>query len=264
MSFFMAAMWAVSARLSFDLITSVLSAAHASGRLDLVSQVLCQGIAFVGTLYLMVIVHDRDRPLSEALGLRRTHVGLCIVAAAIGLALHGPMLLVANAIAGHFPPSEDEVATMQFLFDAPALHQRVALVGAAGIMGPFVEELFFRGGILRNLRRAHTAGLTLLGTSLLFAAAHLDPRNFLPVFLGGLAMGYVRILSGSLWPSILLHAAFNSTSVLVALEVGPDADALTRPQSFAAAVVTLGLVALYGMLALRSELCSEARAQDVT
>jgi membrane protease YdiL (CAAX protease family) len=131
-----------------------------------------------------------------------------------------------------------------------------------GLVGPVVEEVFFRGAILRSLRRGHASGLTLLATSLLFAAAHLDPRNFLPDFLGGLAMGYVRLWSGSLWPAILLHAAFNSGSAYAALYLGPEADLLTRSQSFVAIFATIGLVALYRTVAVRTPLCAEAREQD--
>src|SRR5260221_14692681 len=110
---------------------------------------------------------------------------------------------------------------MRELLSAPTARQKVALVAAAGIVGPLVEEMFFRGGLLRNLRRRHGSGLTLFGVSLLFAPSHLDPRNFLPIFLGGLAMGYVPILSGSPLPAGPPHRAFHSASVDVAAPAGP-------------------------------------------
>jgi CAAX protease family protein len=264
MSFFVAAMWSTSALLALDLLTRILMSLRPSGHVDLVSGVLCQAVAFLVTLFFVVFVHDRERPLSDVLALRRADVVLCILALVLGLALHGPLTLVAEAIYSRYPPSEEEIETLRDLLTAPTVRQRVALVAAAGIIGPFVEELFFRGGLLRNLRRTHGSALTLFGVSLLFAAAHLDARNFLPDFLGGLAMGYVRILSGSLWPAIFLHGAFNSASVYVAITAGPDGDLFTRGQSFVAVPVTLGLVALFGTLALRSERCSEARELDLT
>ncbi len=264
MSFFVAAMWSVSARLLTTFIALVLMSARHVEELDLVSLMLCQGVALVGTLYFVLLMHEPDRPLSDVLGLRRTRVSLCIVAAALGLALQGPLTLISDFILQRYPLSETELEHVRFMFSAPAVHQKVALVAAGGVFGPVVEEVFFRGGILRGVRRVHTAGLTLLGTSLLFAAAHFDPRSFLPAFLGGLAMGYVRILSGSLWPAILVHATFNSASVVVAVTLGPEADVLSRAQSLLCVAATLALVALFGTLALRSELCSEAREQDVT
>jgi membrane protease YdiL (CAAX protease family) len=264
MSFFAAAMWSTSALIGLDLMSQLLAAARSSERLDLVSGVLCQCIAFMGALFFMILKHDRDRPVNDVLGMRRTPVVLCLFALAIGIALHGPLTLISNAIISRFPHSQHEIETIRQLLSAPTTRHKIALFAAAGLLGPLVEEMFFRGAILRNLRRRHSSSLTLLGVSLLFAAAHLDLRNFLPDFLGGLAMGYARILSGSLWPAVLLHAAFNSGSVFVAVSAGPDADLFTVPESLAAVLATLALVGLYATVALRSELCAEARDLDVT
>jgi membrane protease YdiL (CAAX protease family) len=262
MSFLVAAMWSIAARLASDLMMTLLASLRPGGRPDLVSNVLCEGVGFMATLLFLAMVHDREAPLSDVLGLRRTHLVLCLLAVAIGVALQGPITLIANAIYARFPLKEEEVAMIRELLSPKTQRERVALLAGVGVVGPVVEEVFFRGGILRELRRRHSSGLTLFGTSLLFAAAHLDPRNFFPDFLGGLAMGYVRILSGSLWPAILLHAAFNSGSAFTALYLGPDADLFTRFQSFVALLATLGLVAVYGMVAIRSGLCSEARERD--
>jgi membrane protease YdiL (CAAX protease family) len=262
MSFFVAAMWSIAARLASDLMMTLLASARPTGRVDLVSNVLCEGVGFVGTLFFLSMVHDRETPLSEVLGLRRTSAVLCGIALVTGVLLQGPITLVLDAIYRRFPPSDAEVEMLRDLLSPKTLREKVALFAGVGVFGPVVEEAFFRGGILRNLRRRHASGLTVVGTSLLFAAAHLDPRNFLPDLLGGLAMGYVRILSGSLWPAIFLHAAFNSSSVLVALCLGPEADLFSRPESFAAIFATLGFVALYVRIALRSPVAAEAREKE--
>jgi membrane protease YdiL (CAAX protease family) len=262
MSFFLAATWSILALFALDLLVGLLASAHATGRVDLVSGVLCQGVAFLSTLIFLTLVHDKDRPLSEALGLRRTSASLCLLATALGLALQGPLTLLADAVYRRFPLPEQEVTQLVELFRAPAVHQKLGILLAAGILGPAVEEMFFRGALFRGLRRQHSPALTLIGVSLLFAAAHRDLRNFLPDFLGGMAMGYVRILAGSLWPAILLHAAFNTVSVAFALRLGPEADVLTRTESLVATLATLGLLAIYRVLALRSETCAQARAAD--
>ena len=95
---------------------------------------------------------------------------------------------------------------------------------AAGFIGPFVEEVFFRGGIFRGpAAHTHGAASPLLGISLLLRrCAPRSCATLCPIFLGGLAMGYVRILSGSIWPAILLHVAFNSTTVALVVRDGPD------------------------------------------
>jgi len=260
MTFFAAAIWSVVATCALQLLAELLRDA---GRLDLVSGVLCQAVAFLGTLVFFTMSYEKDRPLSEVLGLRRTSVALCAVAAALGVALQGPLTLVADAVYRAWPVPEERMRELEDLFQLPHLHQKIAVLLCAGVLGPAVEEMFFRGALFRALRRRHPPGLTVVGLALLFALAHLEPRDYLPVLLGGLAMGYVRSLAGSLWPALLLHASFNLFSTYFALRVGLQADVLSRPASMAAVVATVVLIVFYRALALRSETCAQARAADV-
>ena len=103
---------------------------------------------------------------------------------------------------------------------------------------------------------------TVIGISVFFALAHRDPRTFLPDLLGGLAMVYTRAVSGSLWPALLMHAAFNTTSAILALVAGPEADVFTRWQTAAATLACIVLLALFGRLAGRSAACAAGREAD--
>jgi membrane protease YdiL (CAAX protease family) len=265
MSFFAAAMWSVSAVAALDFFLALLVVSVGqSTELDLVSRVLCEAAAFMTTLLLLTMVHERERPLPDVLGLRRTPLALLVLATLFGVAFQGPVNLIAGVIYDRYPLPQDQIELLRELFDVKAVHLEVAIVVAAGLVGPVVEELLFRGGIFRGLRRRHGAATTVLGISVFFALAHREPRNFLPDLLGGLAMGYVRSVSGSLWPAILMHAAFNTTSVIFALVAGPDTDVLTRWQNVAATAVSLGLFALFGRIAGRSDVAVQARAADTT
>jgi membrane protease YdiL (CAAX protease family) len=263
MSFFASAMWSVCAiaALDFFLALVVVSAGQSTG-LDLVSRVLCEAAAFMSTLLLITVVHERERPLSDVLGLRRTPVVLLLLGALFGLGLQGPVNLIAGVIYQRYPLPPDQIELLRQLFDVRAVNRQVALVVAGGLVGPVVEELLFRGGIFRGLRRQHGPVSTILGISFFFALAHREPRNFLPDFLGGLAMGYMRWASGSLWPALLLHAAFNTTSVVLALAAGPETDVLTRAENGAAAAVSVVLLAAFAHIARRSETCVAAREAD--
>jgi uncharacterized protein len=85
---------------------------------------------------------------------------------------------------------------------------------------PLFEELLFRGVIqgymLQSIREQNTwSGLSLanLLTSLLFTMAHLasHPVSWsLIVFLPSLCFGFVRDRFGSVYPSIALHAFYNT------------------------------------------------------
>jgi membrane protease YdiL (CAAX protease family) len=265
MSFVSAAVWSVCAIAGFDFLYAlVMVSTGSSGALDLVSGVLCEAASFVATLFFLTLVHERERPLSRVLGLRAAPFSLMLIAALFGVALQGPINLMTAVIYERYPFPREHSDLLNQLFHVPALHQKIALVLAAGVVGPVVEELLFRGGIFGGLRRRESVGRTIVAIAIFFALAHREPRNFLPDFAGGLAMGYVRYASGSIWPAILMHAAFNTTSVIFAFLVGPEANLMTTSQNYVASAICAVLLAAFWKIAMRSERSAAARAADTT
>jgi membrane protease YdiL (CAAX protease family) len=85
---------------------------------------------------------------------------------------------------------------------------------------PLVEELMFRGAFFGALVRTTSAGVAAGVTGAAFVVCHLDTRIWLPLALVAGVMSGLRLLSGSVLPSIALHIAFNAvtlTSVLLGL-----------------------------------------------
>jgi membrane protease YdiL (CAAX protease family) len=260
MPFYVAAGWSFAALFLLDLLAGGLMASRSS--VDLVSRVLCQGAAFVAALAGVAVVHEKGKRLAEMFAWRKVDVLACVIAVALGVLIQGPLSLVANAIYDRFPPPQEEVTEIAELFAAPALYQKVALVVAAGALGPFVEELFFRGALFGALSRRYGRALALAGVTLLFAVAHRDARGFLPDLLGGAIMGLVRVWSGSLWPAVLVHGAFNTTSATYGVLRGPEGDLFTRPQAMAATAAAALLLVGYRAFARRSARGVDARARD--
>lgn len=105
--------------------------------------------------------------------------------------------------------------------------EQVAVALAVTLLAPFGEEFLFRGYLLRVLRARHGTGAALLLTSLLFAVMHLNPASFAALLALGLLFGLLRILSGSLLPSIVAHAVQNGTTALVVLfEQAPESETI--------------------------------------
>lgn len=80
------------------------------------------------------------------------------------------------------------------------------------IAAPLAEELFFRGFLFEGLRytRLGTIG-TVVITSLLWAVIHLQygPYEITTVFILGLLLGVARLVTGSIYIPILMHALVN-------------------------------------------------------
>ena len=89
----------------------------------------------------------------------------------------------------------------------------LALVVAA----PLFEEVLFRGFLLEGLRhsRLGPVGAVVL-TSLAWVAVHQQygPYELATIFVVGLVLGTARVTSGSLYPSLLIHAGFNLVATI--------------------------------------------------
>lgn len=104
-----------------------------------------------------------------------------------------------------------------------------------GLIGPAVEELFFRGVLFNGLYRLGkavggrvlsdetsrkaaewvTLVLSVVVTSAFFASLHLDPAIFLAIFILAVSLCVLYVRTGSLIPSIVAHATFNSFTVAI-------------------------------------------------
>jgi membrane protease YdiL (CAAX protease family) len=94
--------------------------------------------------------------------------------------------------------------------------------GAGCFRGLLLSVLLWGFGKLYSARTAGALALVL--STLIFASAHLNnlgqyPAGFILFQVGfsiilGLAFGYSRLKTGSLYPAILLHALFNLAGTL--------------------------------------------------
>lgn len=87
---------------------------------------------------------------------------------------------------------------------------------AIGVLAPFAEEMFFRGMVFGWLRK-WGFWLSAIISAGLFGAAHGINFVFPASFALGLLNAYAYEKSGSLWPAIVAHMAFNGTSLVALL-----------------------------------------------
>jgi uncharacterized protein len=122
------------------------------------------------------------------------------------------------------------------------------LIGA--LVAPIVEELLFRGLVLRAVRwailrgprrsprpqpaepaiRNRAAVIAVIVSAVIFSVLHLDEAIGDPVLLvtlglftltAGLLHGIITVATGRLGPAIVAHVVFNASSVLLALLLNP-------------------------------------------
>ncbi|MDX6563656.1 MAG: protease family protein, partial [Gaiellales bacterium] len=93
----------------------------------------------------------------------------------------------------------------------------VLAFAAITVVGPFVEEMMFRGLITAGFRRRFGALGTAALTAALFALAHLLPRGLPALFLLGLALALVYERVGSTIPGFIIHCLYNGIALVAAL-----------------------------------------------
>lgn len=104
--------------------------------------------------------------------------------------------------------------------DARALADRaespagvVLLVLVVAIGAPVVEELFFRGLLLRGAERRWGTGWAVAVSSLIFGAVHLQPLQFPALVVVGVVFALLAVRTGRLGPAIWAHVGFNAVAV---------------------------------------------------
>ncbi len=105
----------------------------------------------------------------------------------------------------------------------PARHDTAAAhsVGTIAVLllflvvgAPMVEELFFRGLLLRSLLGRTPAPVAIVISALLFGLAHFEAVQFAGLAAFGVVLGVLAWRTGRLAPGIGAHAAFNAAAAL--------------------------------------------------
>ena len=109
----------------------------------------------------------------------------------------------------------------------------------------FCEEFLFRGVILSNLM-PYGKGLAIIVSSVLFGLMHGNFYQFLYTTAAGLVLGYIYVLTDSIWCSVLMHLINNSLSVLQLAIYGRFADEMAT----VVWMIVEGIVFILGLVSI--------------
>jgi membrane protease YdiL (CAAX protease family) len=124
-----------------------------------------------------------------------------------------------------FPLSAWEAAW----FERAADGSPVSLLSAC-LLAPVLEEMLFRGLILRGLLTRYPPPTAIVHSAALFGLAHFNIYQFFVAFSTGIVLGLAWQRTRSLWPCVLLHAGFNAGVMWMSSPDGKAfGDALAQP-----------------------------------
>jgi membrane protease YdiL (CAAX protease family) len=172
-----------------------------------------------GVMLGILLLIARGLPKRDVFALRRpTRWGR-----ALGLAVLALGAIYASALAyervlslfGDFDPTEEQ-GLVPDGWDSSRAGAFIAFFVVVAFIAPTVEELTYRGlGI--SLLQPYGTVLAIVATGVLFGLAHglLVGLPILSFF--GIAVGWLRVRTDSIYPSIALHSAFNGIALLVSV-----------------------------------------------
>jgi uncharacterized protein len=178
----------------------------------------------LGTVLWLIVVSKRkgQDSLGKDFGIfwpfEKLKGGVVVGWLALGAALSiGAQILLApiSSIA-HLEDSAQEVSKA---LENSSGAGRVLFGLAVVLVAPPVEELLFRGALLRSLQRRWSAAVAIFVSATIFAGIHVvgDPGAGYVVpglLLLGLISGYQAVKTGNIVRSMLLHMGFNLLSAV--------------------------------------------------
>ncbi len=103
----------------------------------------------------------------------------------------------------------------------------VLLLGI-GIAGPIIEEIIFRGLILKELGKNMPDVPAVIIQAVLFGIYHLNLTQAIYASVLGAILGAVCLWTRSIWGPILIHVFYNSSSVILSKIPGLEDYALSN------------------------------------
>ena len=171
------------------------------------------GIVIYLILLAVVLWIGRGLPKRDFLALRRPGSW----GRALGLALGGYVAIFIGAgllLIGL--NAEDEQGLTPDEWDSSRLGPYAANFVAIAIVGPIVEELTYRGAGMTLFLRFGPA-VAVIVTALGFGLGHGLVVALPALVFFGLVTAFLRLRTDSVYPSILVHCAFNATSLILAV-----------------------------------------------
>jgi membrane protease YdiL (CAAX protease family) len=163
----------------------------------------------------MLITRHLDR--REFLAFRRPRISWWRIAGISALILLA--VFVVSAIVSPFSNPEREQGLIPERWEPSKIAPFAAYAAVVVLVAPFVEELMFRGAGY-GLLEPYGYWFAIIGVGIAFALVHGLIAGFVIIATFGIGLAYLRARSGSIYPGMLLHAAFNAFGLAIGIATG--------------------------------------------
>lgn len=162
---------------------------------------------------IVVAARWRRKGLAE-LGFRMEQPFLTLFFGFVSYIAFYPIYVLCCYLNNEISPYEPQQLVNEILENPELLHTMPVVLSACLII-PIEEEILFRGFLLSGLRDVISPVPAVVLSAAFFGCMH-ETQAIFPVFALGCILGWLRLRTGSIFPSMLVHALHN-TLMLAAL-----------------------------------------------
>lgn len=169
--------------------------------------------------------------------LHKIKAPLTVLCAALGIALNCFTVGVLTLL-----PIPEQQQAVDIILGENLILQFLSLA----LIGPVLEEIIFRGIVLKRLSKMMKLPAAVILQALIFGVIHFNITQGIYAFFLGIIIGVIYIWFDSIWAAIAVHVFFNATSVMISYIAGDaETDAFVFLIMAAAAfVVSTGIMFL--------------------
>lgn len=135
----------------------------------------------------------------------------------------GISLVFSSGYVGFIEGQQSPEAQAPLFNEGPGTNDTLAVVGdliRALILAPLTEEIIYRGlliGVLLSRGWHPVLAIVVSAVAFTIGHGHYSVIQAIPVFVGGLLLGALRVFSGGIFAPILAHIGINGFTRVIAL-----------------------------------------------
>jgi sodium transport system permease protein len=174
----------------------------------LISQLFCIAGPAIGCLALL------QQPLSRTLSLVRPRLIYILAAVLLSPAVALFSIGIGTVQNTFLPIPESYAKAFTDMVVQPG-RPLWLVIAVFAILPAICEELLFRGALQGLLRKRLSPKFLIPTVGIAFGLFHLSTFRFLPTALMGVVLSSLTVLSGSIFPSMIVHGLHNSLLILI-------------------------------------------------
>lgn len=203
--------------------------------------------AILTLLCFLIFFLIRKKHFTEEISLQKT-TGIKMISALFGAVF---VIFFVNGMLNFLIP-QDELSSFQEASSVLYAYPLWQALLANAFLVPILEEVVFRGLMFSRLQKALPNVATALITSLLFGLVHGQLVWMLFAFVVGLLLSYVRIKTGSILPTIVMHIMINLYATLSSYQI-----IVISNMSLYVVLVVIGALCIIPCVFLMHKACQE-------